>query len=441
MRPSSLHRRRLRAAAPVLSALIFAGLLLSAPALHAQNEPEYMKYYQEKNYAKSLELINKSLTAIYDTRAGGKAGEPSQLELMKTVESGKKLLEKTFKARRAKGNFIEPNDELFTLHLYAGRCYFNQQKYSEALNHYNQAIRFHVPRPGVDDGVFYELAQIYKAARQPEPYRRMLEQAHSLNQQKLEYSLELGMALANTNDRKKSIYHLERYLESKEKVDNPGLYLTLGNLYEDIGRYLDTVKYYRQYLKQKSDDGYVLFALGYLAYKRIGNFQLAHESFDKALEYLPKDDILRRSRINEYKGDMFMKDLEFDRAAQVYETTAKYQDQIVADITARIEEIKKISGDIDKIRKSVDKAELYQKDYFSKSEERGRLELKNREKGYLFGKLNAGRVRWNLAESYERLGEPAKAIEYYKKAISFDYEPSKAREKIIKLQLKINRGY
>jgi tetratricopeptide (TPR) repeat protein len=424
-----------------LSAGLLVLAFLACVCGKALAQDDYLSLYRDGKYDKALEQIDRRLTALYDKRAGGKAGEPLRLDVMKTVESGKKLLREAYRSRRAAGDFIESNDELFELHLHAGRCFFRQKKYPESLNHYKQALRFRVLEQERDDGVFYEMAQVYLGQKRSEPYRRMLEQAHSLNRKNVEYSRELGIALSGTNEKKKAIYHLERFVQSKEDSNTPEIYLVLGNLYEDIGRYLDTVRHYRRFLKDRPDDAYVHFALGYLAYRRTGNFSLARESFKKSLELLPASDILRRSRANEYLGDMFMKDLEFDRAAEVYQTTAGYQEQIVSDIRKKIEDVKKIKVEIDAIRASVDAKDLFQGDMFAKVEEKGRLELESREKEYIYGKLNAGKVRWNLAESYERMGDLPKAIEFYRKAITYNYRSNGARERIVKLQLKINRGY
>jgi len=74
-------------------------------------------------------------------------------------------------------------------------------------------------------------------------------------------------------------------------------------------------------------------------------------------------------------------------------------------------------------------------------EEESKLRLERRERLYSYSKLDAGRVRWNMAECHERLGKLDDAIRYYRECIAFDYEPSKARDRVIKLQLKISRGY
>ena len=46
-----------------------------------------------------------------------------------------------------------------------------------------------------------------------------------------------------------------------------------------------------------------------------------------------------------------------------------------------------------------------------------------------------------MAYSYERLGDFAGAIKYYRDVIAYDYNANQARKKIINLELKIKRGY
>jgi len=407
----------------------------------ARSLDEVAALYERKDYNAALDKARTRMAAIYDSRAGDRL-TPAEHDIMKNLESGKSLLRKAYRERKPGGFFIEDNGELSELHVYAARCYHKQGKYDVALNHYYQALRFRVIKPGRDDRVFHEMAQVYRDQNHGEAYSRMLEAAYELNPSKTDYSLELGLSLSKTNEKKKSIFHLERYVRSKDDVDDPKLYLVLGNLYEDTGRYLDTVEHYKKYLSKKPDDAYIHFALGFLAYKRTGNYGLAKSSFRESLKHLPADDILRRSRVNEYMGDIHMKDLEFDKAAEVYGNTARYQEEILADMRGRIEEIKKIRDDIQKLRKTVaEKGPDGGGDVFAEQEKKGELELKNREKEYLFTKLNAGKVRWNLAWSYERMGELSRAIEYYKQAITYDYNSNGARERILKLQLKINRGY
>jgi tetratricopeptide (TPR) repeat protein len=141
-------------------------------------------------------------------------------------------------------------------------------------------------------------------------------------------------------------------------------------------------------------------------------------------------------------GDMYMKDMEFDKAVEAFSDTVKYQEEIIGGIRERIEEIGKIREEMNKIKKDVaDRGAQYGTGMFDVQEKKGKLEAEQKDREYLFTKLNAGKVRWNLALSYERMGELERAIEFYRKSIEHDYNSNDARDRIQKLQLKINRGY
>jgi tetratricopeptide (TPR) repeat protein len=425
--------------------LLITPIIFLMSTIHAQQgrgDDDFLPYYNKGEYKKALEIIQGEIKNEYGKRVAEKR-VPSDFISFKKVEEGVNL-NALFRERREKGFFIEDNSKLFNLHLYAGRCYYNLTEYDRSLNHYYQALRFKPLEFQKDDIIFYEIAQTYKKLNLNVNYLRMLETSYSLNPDKYEYSLELGNALYRTPEKKKAIYHLERYTRARsDDIGDPEIFLKIGNLNEDIGRYLETVKYYKKYLEKKPDDGYIHFALGYLAYKRTGDFPLAIESFDKSLALLPEKDILRRSKANEYKADIYLKEREFEKATNLYQETIKYQDRILADIDKRKKEILKIRDQIHKLKSSLIKEQDFNKftEYQYQSEERGRIELENREKNYEFNKLNAGKVRWNLAESYERMGKLQRAIDYYRESISFNYNSNKARERIIKLRLKIKRGY
>lgn len=405
------------------------------------NNGDFIELYQKGEYQKAFEILKKDITAEYDKRIAEKR-VPSDFISFKRVEEGININD-LFRKRQEKGFFIEDNEKLFTLHLYAARCSFNLSEYDKSLNHYYQALRFKSLEFNKDDVVFYEIAQVYKKLNLTINYRRTLETAYSLNPNKYEYSLELGNSLYRSREKKKAIYHLERYVKDRGDSVDPDLFLKIGNLNEDIGRYLETVKYYRKYLGKKPDDAHIHFALGYLGYKRTGNYPLALESFQKSLELLPREDILRRSKANEFMADIYRKELDYERAADLYRKTIRYQDEILSDIDKKRKEILKIRDQITQLKSSLIKRQDFNtfSEYELQTDEKGQLEQENREKNYELKKLNAGKVRWSLAEAYERQGKLNEAIQYYREAITHDYQSVKAREKIIKLKLKIKRGY
>ncbi len=439
-------RSRHALAVPVFIALaVMTVLLIPLPEarLDAQ-EPlaDYVALYSKGDYANAYEAIRKRLLAIYDTRVENKR-VPTDFITAKKLEERVNIND-LFRNRVAEGFFIERNIELYTLHLDAARCLFRLERLDESLNHYGQSLRFKELEPEKDDVILLEIADVYKKRGDNGAYARALEAAYSLNPRNHEYSLRLGTALYRTAEKKRAIFHLERYLQWKgDRVEDPGLYLMIGNLNEDIGRYLETVRYYREYLAAKPGDGYIHFALGHLAFTRTGDFDLARRSFDRALELLPEGEIFRRSKAYEYTADMAMKDLDFEKAIRLFGETIVFQDRIKKLLEEKDREIEKLSSDIRGVKTSLMKKPDFdtynQYEFFL--EEESRLRLERRERLYSYSKLNAGRVRWNIAECSERLGRLDDAMRYYRECIAFDYNSSRARDRIVKIQLKISRGY
>ena len=425
--------------------LIKLFILLPLSAQNPEKKVEsadYMSMYNKGTYNDALKVIKDRLQAIYITRAEDKKIPTEYIYIKKGEE--KKNINDLFRNRKAKQYFIEENNELYTLHLFAARCCFKLDKEDASLNHYFESLRYKSSVFYKDDFVFYEISQVYKKLNQHNAYTDSLEMAYSINPAKTDYSLELGKALSITNQKKKAIFHLKRYTESKAgDIEDPTLFLLIGNLNEDIGEYLETVKYYKKYLEKKTEDGYIIFALGYLAYKRVGDHKLALDNFNKSLKYLPDKDLFRRSKAAEFQADIYMKDLEYERAIEYYIETKKYHDKIKDDLDDNNKKISKMNSDINEIKTSLHTQKLYDRysAYQDTKEEKGKLEFRNREIKYELGKLNSGRIRWNLAESFERLEKYDQAIQYYNEAVSNDYNADKARERIVKLKLKIKRGY
>ncbi len=434
--------------------MIIASLFLYASLINAQDKDSkavssaYLSQYDKGNYSEALKSIKERLASVYSVKTEDQRIPDENIFLKDKYifikkEDRKDIIE-LFRKRKIQRFFIEENEELFNLHLYAARCYFKLKEEDAALNHYYESLRYNTLDIQKDDFIFYEISQVYKTLNFYDAYAGSLETAYSLNPKKYEYSLELGKALSSTNEKKKAIYHLQRYIESKgDDVGDLGLFITLGNLNEDIGKYLETVRYYKKYLAKKNNDGYVCFALGYLAYQRVGDHKLAFDCFDKAISYLPEKELFRRSKAAEYKADIFMKDLEYEKAIQFYLETKKYHDKIKTEIQNNNTSIAKLDEEIRNIKSSLKAEKL--NDRYSKYEnlqkEKGEIELKNRQMNYEFNKINAGKIRWNLAELHERIDKLNEAVEYYNESISFNYNSNEARDKIKKLKLKIYRGY
>ena len=411
-------------------------------SLYSQEKKvEYITFYNSKEYKKSLDLIINKLQEIYAARVSDKR-VPTGFISMKDADKNVDLVQ-LYRKRKAKGFFIENNQELSTLHLYAARCYHKLKKYLYSANHYTESLRYKHLEYKKDDVTYYELSQVYKDSNYSEAYYNFLETAITLNPQKSEYSLELANALYKTRKVKTAIYHYEKYLKNSDEDPDPIIYLKLGSLYERIGKFLETEKNYIKYLKIKPEDGSIHFALGYITYRRTGNHELAITSLKKSLELLPEDSIIKRSRAHEYRADMEMKNLEYKKAIENYLKTIEYQDKVNVKIEKVNEEIKEMQNAINNYKSSLLKEQDFDKfdQYENLLEKKGGKELELRNIKISYKKLNSGKIRWNTALSYEQIENYEEAIKFYRKSIKFDYRANKARTRIIKLKLKIKRGY
>ncbi|HOT43359.1 MAG TPA: tetratricopeptide repeat protein [Spirochaetota bacterium] len=411
--------------------------------LTAQNREseEYINYFNNGNYIKSLEIINKKLDEFYSTRVEDKR-IPTGFITMKDV-SKEVDLKMIFRNRKVEPFLIEDKPGISILHLYAARNYFKLTNYDYSLNHYIQCLRFKKVEEKKDDIIYYEIAQVFKKGNYFNAYVNFLETASSLNMDNYGYSLELGRALYRTKMKKRAIYHLERYLSGADEPFSPELYLMLGNLYEDIGKYLETEKYYIKYLEKKPDDGNIHFALGHIAFLRTGNYPLALSSLEKALALLPEKELFKKSKTYEYKADIALQELEFEKAVLFYTETIKYQQKIGDEIKIKKSEITGLHERIRTLKSNLLKVENFEQyeEYENLMDEKGKKEAELRQIENEYNKLNAGKVRWNIAYSLERLEKLNEAIAYYRDAIAFDFNSNQARKKIINLELKIKRGY
>ncbi len=425
----------------LITIFLFIALLLYAQEPDNNTESDYLALYNTGNYTEALKLIKGKLKTIYNIKNDNQKFPTDDINIEKKIE--KKKIYNLFRKKKIEMSFIEDNRELFTLHLYAARCLFKVNEDYASLNHYRQCLRYKYLKPLKDDFIFYEISQVYKNLGYYNAYIDTLETAYSLNPKNFNYSLELGKALTKTNKKRKAIFHLKRYIESKGDSIPEDIYLTLGNLNEEVGKYLETEKYYKKYLEIKGNDGYIAFALGYLSYKRTGNQKLALDCFGKSLQYLPKDDLFRRSKAAEYQGDINMQNLNYEKAIQSYMSTKIYHDKLKEEMDVNNNKVIKISEQLRNIKSTIKDRQLSDRytEYQNLQEEKGKIELNAREMNYEFSKLNPGKIRWNLAEAFERTDKLNEAIQYYKEAIYYDYHSNNAREKIRKLKLKINRGY
>jgi tetratricopeptide (TPR) repeat protein len=424
-----------------LPALIAGWVVISFTAA-ARAQTGYETLMKNGDYAGASKQIETQLSELYSTRVDGKR-IPNDFVVF-GAERLRLNVNRLFRERKAESFFIENNPELYKLHTAMGKCLIETKVYDDALNHLYQALRFRAVTYDGEDDVFYLISQANKKSGSEQGYLDALETAYSINERKFDYSLELGKALSHTRDRKRAVYHLERYANAKgSALEDAGIYLTLAGLSEDIGRYLDTEKYYLLYLEKKPDDGFIHFALGHAAFKNTGNYTLAEKELRDAIRILPESEIYRKGKAFEYIGDMKFNTLKWNQAVETYQESIRYQTEAYASIKKCDDDIAKIDLEINNLKTELLKEKNYVKfnEYQFKEQEKQRIQTDRKEKKYEYEKLEPGRIRWNMAECMERLEKLQESIDYYRQTITFSYKPNEAREKIVKLQLKIKRGY
>jgi len=419
--------------------LVHIFFLLSISLVSAQES--FDPLISSGNYKEAYVQIKKRLEEIYSSKVDDKRIPNDFISLGSAEE--RIDLNRLFSERKAEPYFVENNPELFKLHRLAGVCAFNLREYDSAVRHYYQCFRFKEIEFASDSAVFYELSRVYKEAGYFRAYLNSLEQACSLDRANADYALELGRALYAGRDKKRSILYLERYLSLKGEAENINDYILLANLHADINRYLATADYYRKYLAKKNDDAVIIYALGFICYNNVGSLDEALVLFNRALEILPAEDILRRHKCNEYSGDILYRNLRFQEAFEAYSRTVEYENKIDSAVKQKKDEIIDMRKTARELKISLLKQKNYEKFKEFQLLER-KIEIMEYEllqQNYERRKLSSGKVRWNSAEILEKLERNEEAIKYYQASADFNYKAPQARERIIKLQLKIKRGY
>lgn len=445
-----------------INGIIFFLMLYFVLPVYAQNNNlSYVSMFEQGNYREAMDTISSRLNEIYSKRVGDKRVPSDFVSIEKTGDEADLIA--LFRNRKEKGFFVEDNPEIADLHLYAGKCSTKLGKKRDSLNHYVQSLRFRRITAGRDDEIYFQISQVFKSMNSRiyfKGYVDALEQAYALNSMKYEYSYELGLALYPTTEQKKAIYHLERYLSLSGKTDADVL-LKLANLYESTGNYLNAEKYYNEYLRINPDDVKAVFGAGYIAYYRTGNYTLAEFMFKGVLQKGSKDDLYRMAKSDEYLGDMSYSNLKFDTAIQYYIDSTVFHRQAEEEVSVKEKEKSEIDNRINDLKMNIinNKNSLKYDDYKNLLDEyeglldeQGEKESELQALKYNLKQLCPGKVQWNIALCYHKKGDRAdgmqekkdnytEAIKYYREAMRKDYNTDKAREIILKLQLKIKRGY
>lgn len=423
---------------------ILGFLFLTALPLLPQAGGDFKSLYQNREYEKSYEIIKLKFSEIYGKRMTERRIPAGYISLTNVGEDVDLLT--LFRNRKEKGFFIEENSELAELHFFAARCCVRLGRKKDALNHYINALRFRKIELQRDDVIYYEIAGIFKTYKEPvffKGYISALEQAYTLNQTNYIYSYEMGEALYTTKESKKAIFHYRRYIDNTEGGIKPEVYLKLGNLYLGIERYLETEKYYNEYLRLKPEDAEILFSLGHICYTKTGNYILAESSLNRAIKILKEGDIYRRSKSFEYLGDMSYHNLKYEKAINLYNECINYQGKVLETIEMKNRRKGELNVKINELKTSLIRDREFEKyeDYELLVDERNKLDKEIEKTKLEFNKLEPGKVRWFIAVSNEKTGKYEDAIRFYREAVRFEYNSNNARDMIVKLQLKINRGY
>lgn len=414
--------------------------------LFSQSNETFLSLYKSGAYQKSLKKIESKLKEIYDKRVENKQIPNKQLYIESIGEDKFKKdyqeIIKKFRVRKTKKYFLEDNKELANLHLYAGLCYKNLKNNRYALHHFNQTLKYKELEYKKDDIVFYNISQIFKEQSLFKGYVDALEMAYSLNEDNIEYSKELGEYLYLKGERRRAIYHLERYIEKSDKVEQR-IFIKLAGLNEGEKNYLKTERYYLEYLMNDQNNANIHFAVGILALNHTGNLKLAEISFNKSIKLLPETDIYRKAKSYEYIGEIHYRYMKYDKSATAYEQTIQYHNKIEKSIDSKKNEIKSARNKITKIKASLilkQDPEKYSQ-YLKLRIENGDRESELKNLRLEFKKLNVGKVKWRIAYCYEKLDKLKEAIKFYKKSVLYHYKPSDSEKRILKLKLKLFRGY
>lgn len=402
---------------------------------------DYKQLYTDAKYNEALTAISKRLDDIYMENIE-LVKIPNEFIILKD-QSNEIDLRILFKNRKVSGFFIRDDKELSDLHLYAAKCYYQNGKYRDSLNNYIQSLRYKELEYRKDDVIFYEIAQVFKKQNRFSGYINSLQSAYMLNPDNANYSLEIGLALFNTNQQSVSIHHLEQYIRTADENIDPEIYLKLANLYESLHKYIFTEKYYIEYLKSKPDDGFIHFALGVLSFRKTGNYDLSSNSLNQSIQLLPEKAISQRSLAYEIIGDINYHQHNYENAITAYTNTIQFQDLITNKMNTMQKEIQGLAENINRTKKTLIKDKIYDQyeEYEYLLEQKGKKELQLNELMNQFSRLNAGSIRWKIANVYEQIERYTDAIQYYRQSITYNYKTNLAREKIIKLKLKIKRGY
>ncbi len=404
-----------------------------------------------KKWKQADSLLTEKIRDIFATRMKNRVvpSEVLEIAIQKAEKKEKqKIIRKPIRYY-SELNFIEENPDLFYLYINLALCKINLRDYPSAIRNFREAKRFKqisVKEKKSYAFLDYQIAIAHKALNQVDGFYEAMEQALKADPINPNYLMELGQSYGLWHH-ERAIQYLEKYLRTakpdtsddakKQKMGT--LYLNLSGLYEKKKRYLDTGRHYRSYLDLFPENGNIHYALGYIEHSKLGNDDAGLFHYEKALQYLPKEEYKLRFRIHAYAGEIFSRNGQYQKAIFHFQNTKPFYEHIDKDAQNIYQKIDKIKTDMEKVKLEI----LRQNDLKSQQilasyqaqldEEKKRMEsAQNLKLGY-----NIGKIEWNIAISTEKNGDLKGSLEAYRKAFAAGYQRQQALEKIKELEKKL----
>lgn len=424
-------------------ALIFSVMLgISAAAQEKSVPDEYRTLMNDGYYQDAVVQIERQIDE-YNANDVAEKEVPANFISFQALEE-KQNINELFSRRQVPVRFKREDTRMRQLHFDAGYCHEKTGNYLNALGHYNQSFLYKKIIPDEDAEVFYRISQVYRTMGYQQSYLNELEIAHYLKPADNAYVRELADGYYAGKNPKMAILYYEKFVKnSGDGPEDHSVYIKLANLNTSLERYLETEKYYLLYLEKNPDDPDVLYALCNLCYRNTGHFDLALEKIDKLKTGSKDISADKLSKLNELAGDIYFKREKYPRAIEAYKAAIEHENGYRESVDTKRSQLEELEKRINILKAELIKKNDYVKyeEYQDLTQEKTKLAYELMMMEYELKKYNPGKLRWQTAESYERLKDYQPALEYYRQCIAENYRQNEARTRMTKIQLILQRGY
>jgi len=425
----------------VLFSLFWNGYV-KAQGFEVDDERSYKDLMDAGEYEKAQEKIFAKLKEINSKNTKNKR-IPSNFISFVSIEQEIDI-NSLFNERTVENFLIEDNPELHQLHLDAALVNYQLKEYKRAASYLHQSLRYKPIEFKKDDNLFSLMSQIYLNMDNITAYRNSLELAFKLNPAISKYSKDLGLSYYESSQKKKAIYYLVNYVKMESyEIEDKKIFVKIANLNADINRNLEAQKYYLLYLEKSGDDYDIYYVVGNLAFNETGNLDLAQTCYMQVVQNMKDEESLKKSKSMEHLGDIAFKKMYYNAALEWYLQSIELEKGYRDNLENKRTEIKDYEEKINNLKIELLKSNNYVQynEYQFLRQELARLKREEIQLNYELRKHASGKRRWKTAIVYEKTEQLNKAIDYYRESIKLDYKSNEARERIEKIQLKINRGY